>query len=151
MLVEEDRVAGCWDTRLCVCVARSSMQSRDHFLLCRVLPFVSFIFAGGREGWGGVPANEDPFPILCKRTRCICAGPESGQLGDATTFISFRVTPFLAFGVTGPRPTPSWIISFVCLFVCQSRCLAYCGTKPLFHFIFTIFIITSILPGPLWR
>ena len=100
-----------------MCVARSSMRSRGHSLLRLVLPIVSFILAGSREGWGGVPANEDPVSIMCKRTRCICPGPESGQLGDATTlsftFTSFRATPFLVSGTTGPKPAPLWIISFV--------------------------------------
>ena len=83
----------------CACVARSFMRLRGHSLSC-LLSF--FISAAGREGWGGVPANEDLFPTLCKRIRRICRGLESGQLGEAI-IIFIHIVLGLSWCLAQPR------------------------------------------------
>ena len=95
--------------------------------------FLVLCLRGAGQGGEGVLAIENPSPAQWKRSRS--RSPWVPELGNAQFFISPSLHLVLRhYDVAGLKLTLGRMISFV--FVCHSRCLAYCP---------------FILLGPLWR
>ena len=131
-------MCACVFVCLCVCqpLVYANMGS---------LPSVSFT-CGGREGWGGAPANEEKkkkkVPIPCVNVPRHAPARAAGECSSFPfVFNSFRVATYSLSGIRAENPPR--VISFVSYATQGAFGIVWHNTFVSSHFPFTVFIVTS--------
>ena len=144
----------CLHVCLCVCLCACACSPLAHAVTGPLPPLHLPLSAGSSRSVTHAGANEDHE---CTNVQtylpAFALDPSMGSWRTLT--LSGHVHPISCYVIPSVwcnrAETYPWTDHLICQFCMPSRCLAYCGRKLSLHFILTIFIITFILPGHLWR